>query len=178
MQMAFDRSHILLPLAFAVLVGACASTRDADKSAESHFLGKPSDAFFSQFGPPQSSFKLNDGGTVYTWVGGQSTVTVPPVYTTVTPPMAGTGFGQTQTTTHVSNPSPGTTVTTTRSHSFSIGVPTTQQVVVTPAQTIQVFCAAQITTDAKGNITHIHATQDTRGAGMSMSRCAEVFGVR
>lgn len=50
--------------------------------------------------------------------------------------------------------------------------------IVTPAHTIQVFCEAQITTDAKGIITHIHASQDTRGANMGLSRCAEVFGVK
>jgi hypothetical protein len=78
----------------------------------------------------------------------------------------------------VSRPDPNTTITHTRSSSFSIGIPTAQQVLVQPAQTVQLFCEAQITTDAKGIITHIHASQDARGAEMSLSRCAEVFHVK
>jgi hypothetical protein len=66
----------------------------------------------------------------------------------------------------------------TRSSSFSIGIPTAQQVLAQPAQTVQLFCEAQITTDAKGIITHIHASQDTRGAEMRLSRCAEAFHVK
>ena len=169
--------------AAALMLTACASTKEAEKSMATQYLGKPSDTFFAKNGAPQSSYKLNDGGTVFDWVGGRGTVQVPPVYRTVTPvmpamPMMGTE--STHTTTHVSNPSPNTTVTTSRSTSvgFSVGVPTAAQIMVTPAQTVEVFCEAQITTNAQGIITHIHAAQDTRGVGVSLSRCAEVFGVQ
>lgn len=166
----------------AVAAAGCAGTQEAEKSMTTQFLGKPSDAFFAQYGAAQSSTKLNDGGTVYDWIGGRGTVNVPPVYRTAAPPMMAMpamGGTETHSKTTVSNPSPGTTVTTTKSTSvgFSVGVPTAMQVMVTPAQTVEVFCEAQITTNAQGIITHIHASNDTRGMGMSVSRCAEVFGV-
>ncbi len=173
----------LAPAAVALGLVGCASTHEAEKAMATQYLGKPSDAFFAQYGAPQSSYKLNDGSTVYDWIGGRGTVQVPPVYRTVTPAMPAMpamGSSQTHTTTTVSNPTPGTTVTKSHSTSvgFSVGMPTPAQVMVTPAQTVEVFCEAQITANAQGIITHIHASQDTRGLGMSLSRCAEVFGVK
>jgi hypothetical protein len=174
------KARTLTLVCAAALLAACGTTKEAEKSMAAQYLGKPVDSFFARHGAPQSSYKLSDGGTVYDWVGGRTTIDVAPVYRTITPVAApAMGTGETKTTTHTSNPSPGTTVTTSRTtgYSFSVGVPTAMQVMVTPAQQIQVFCEAQITTNAQGIITHIHASQDTRGAEMKLSRCAEVFGV-
>jgi hypothetical protein len=51
-------------------------------------------------------------------------------------------------------------------------------VMVKPARVEALFCEAQITADAGGMITNIEATRDTDGEGFSLSRCAEVFGVK
>lgn len=172
----------LLAVAACLAAAGCAGTQEAEKTMATQYLGKPGDTFFARYGAAQSTTRLSDGGTVYDWVGGRGTVNVPPVYRTAAPPMMAMpamGGIETHSKTTVSNPSPGTTVTTTRSTSvgFSVGVPTAMQVMVTPAQTVEVFCEAQITTNAQGIITHIHASNDTRGMGLSLSRCAEIFGV-
>ena len=167
--------------AFALSLAGCgATTQEVEKSVESKYLGQPSDAFFMRYGAPQSSFKLNDGGTMYRWRGGETTINVPAQYRTVAPAAPVMESGRSTTTTNVSRPDESTTITrsTTRGYSFSVGVPTAQQVLVSPAQTVQIFCEAEITTNPGGMITHIHATQDTRGVGFSLSRCAEVFEVK
>ena len=91
-------------------------------------------------------------------------------------------LGQTtKTTTTVTQPNAGTTVTETRTTSSGISIgaaPAVQQVLVTPARTERLFCEAQITTDTAGIIVNVEATGDTTGAGFSLSRCAEVFGVK
>ncbi|MBS0327375.1 MAG: hypothetical protein JSS46_12635 [Proteobacteria bacterium] len=164
-------------VAIALLVVGCATTRDAEKSMEASFVGKPTDAFFAKFGAPASSFKLNDGGTVYDWIGGRETINVPPVYQTVAAPaLPGGEVTKSHSTSTVSNPSPGTTVTTTHSSSFSVGLSAPSQVIVTPGHAEELFCEAQITANAQGVITQIRASRDTRGARMGLSRCAEVFG--
>lgn len=53
-----------------------------------------------------------------------------------------------------------------------------QQQLVTPARTEALYCEAQISTNARGIITNVQTTNDTTGAGFSLSRCAEVFGVQ
>lgn len=68
-----------------------------------------------------------------------------------------------------------TTVTNSTSVGFSRATPS--QVLIAPARTEQLFCEATVTTDSKGLIARVQATQDTRSAGLSGSRCAEVFGV-
>lgn len=89
----------------------------------------------------------------------------------------GIGSGKTKTTTQVSHPSPNETVTETTTTSFGMGASLPQQTMIAPARNLPVFCEAKITVDANGAITAIQATQDTRGAGLSISRCAEVFDV-
>jgi hypothetical protein len=88
--------------------------------------------------------------------------------------------GKSTTITHTSHPDANTTVTHSTTHGFSVGIglPMAQQVLVSPAQTVEVFCEAEITVDPQGIIRHIHATQDTRGLEFGISRCAEVFNVK
>jgi hypothetical protein len=163
------------------VAGCGATTQEAERAVEATWLGRPSDAFFSRYGAPQSSFPLNNGGTLYRWRGGDQTINVAPQFRTIpTPGLPGMQADRSTTVTHTSHPDANTTVTTSSSRGLSIGfgMPLAQQVLVAPAQTIQVFCEAEITTDPQGVIRHIHATQDTRGAFMGISRCAEVFNVR
>ena len=45
-------------------------------------------------------------------------------------------------------------------------------------RTVQLFCEAQITADAKGIIVNIEAIRDTDGEGFSRSRCADLSHVK
>lgn len=173
-----------LLIATLTLWGCGATTHQAEKSMQASFIGKPSDAFFAKYGAPMSAFKLNDGGTLYRWRGGESTVNIPAQYRTIAPvaPAMGTETGRSTTTTSVSQPNANTTVSRSTTRSFSVGmgvgVPLAQQILVSPARTEQLFCEAEITVNAQGLITHVHALQDTHGEAFSQSRCAEVFNVK
>lgn len=57
---------LLLGIAPLLLAG-CTTTEMANKSMAEQFQGQPTDSFFLKFGPPASSYKLNDGRTMYTW---------------------------------------------------------------------------------------------------------------
>lgn len=164
----------VLPAALAL--AACVTTQQAEKAMDSKYVGQPSDKFFAENGPPRTSFKLDNGGTVYTWRGGETTITVPAETKTVeaTP---GASTTTEKSTTRESHPDDNTTVTETTSTSFSVGTPGTSTTTVTkPEQKIPVYCEAQITANAKGVITSIKATGDTRSVGLVGSRCAEIFG--
>jgi len=165
-------------VAAGLALGACATTQQAEKAVSDRYVGQPSDAFFARYGAPYTSFPLNDGGTVYRWRGGQATVAPLPQNQPIAAPVAGAGTSTSHTSTTTSHPSPGTTVTNSSTTSFSAGVVAPQQLFVAPAPPVQVFCEADITVDATGNIRSIHATQDTQGVGLSMSRCAELFDVK
>ncbi len=169
---------VAIGVVLAVLAG-CVTTEQAQKAMDSRFIGQTSDAFFAQYGAPQSSFGLNNGGTTYRWKGGETVINIPAQYKKVEPSSPGVGTSNTKTTTNVSRPDANTTVTETSSTTFSMNVSApAQQVLVSPARTVQVFCEAQISVDSKGIITNIQVTQDTQGAGLSISRCAEVFNVK
>ncbi len=175
--MTYNRIAATL-IVIAALVG-CVTTEQAQKAMDSRFIGQPSDIFFAQYGAPQSSFGLNNGGTTYRWRGGATVLNIPAEYKKVEQPSTGMGTSDTKTTTSVSRPDANTTVTESKSTTFSMGVSLPpQQVLVSPARTVQVFCEAQISVDPKGIITNIQVTQDTQGAGFSISRCAEVFNVK
>lgn len=170
------RRYIGLLLAAALLAG-CTTTEEANQAIKSRWIGQSSDSFFARYGPPMRQFPLNNGGTIYSWRGGETTQVVPAEYRSVstTPTPVATN---TSTTTVVNNSAPNTTVTETRTTSTSIGIaaqPT--QVMVRPERVETLFCEAQLTVDAAGLITNIEASRDTTGAGLSLSRCAEVFGV-
>ncbi len=52
--------------ALAVLMSGCATTAKYEKVLNS-WVGSPSDQLIAKWGPPSSSFPLNDGSTIYTW---------------------------------------------------------------------------------------------------------------
>lgn len=160
----------------AVLVG-CTTTEDANKAIQSQWIGRPSDQFFSQYGMPLSSFTLDNGGTIYRWRGGVTTQNIPAQYRTVDDG-ADKDEGYEETTTTVTEPDYGTTVTETTTTRVSLGRNRPRQVLVSPARTETLFCEAQITVDQAGIVQNIQATNDTTGEGLSLSRCAEVFGVK
>ncbi|MBD0414621.1 hypothetical protein [Oryzicola mucosus] len=171
---------ILLALAAPVVfvLSGCTTTADANKQMRSDYIGRQSDAFFARYGPPSSSYKLNGGGTVYSWRGGQTTVTVPAQYKTVdTPVYDPFGSTSTRTSTTITRPDDNTTVTETRTSRTDIRT-VQQQVLVSPAREKSLFCEARITADEKGVVTDIAVSRDTDGEGLSLSRCAEVFGAK
>jgi hypothetical protein len=171
-------SKVIATLAALALTAGCVTTQEAERAMASRFIGQSSDAFFSTYGVPQSSFPLHNGNTLYTWRGGQSVYHRPAQYQTINPPAAGLGSTTIKTTTHTSHPGPGQTVTETKSKSFTSGISLPQQVMVAPPRDVALFCEAQITVNPQGNISALRVTQDTDGAGLSLSRCAEVFGVK
>jgi hypothetical protein len=104
-------------------------------------------------------------------------------------PANGAGWSRqvVQTQTKVENPQPGVTrtTTTTKTRGASIGwnppaaaTPTNQGQLLSPARTERLFCELQLTADPQGVIQSVRIAQDTSGAGFSLSRCAEVLGVK
>ncbi len=158
---------------------ACVTTEKAQNTMQSQFIGQPVEAFFSKYGTPQSSFPMSNS-TIYRWRGGETSIYIPAEYKKPDPSAPTTGVSRTSSTTNVSNPSPNTTVTETTTTKFSVDVGglLNPQGQVTPARTVPIFCEAQLTVDGKGVIAAIQIMQDTRGFGMSVSRCAEVFDVK
>ena len=160
----------------AGIVG-CTTTEEANQAIQSKWIGQPVDSFFTYYGPPVSSFPLNDGGTIYTWVGGETTRYIPAQYQTPQP-VDKDANRVTRTTTETRKKADGTTVTTTRSSSFGIPTQPVAPRMIAPARTEQLFCELQITAGPDKMIRMLRATNDTDGAGLSFSRCAEVMGVQ
>lgn len=102
---------------------------------------------------------------------------------TTTQPVWGRQVVRTET--KVENPQPGVTRTTTvtKSSGASIGwnppaVSGSQGQLLSPARTEQLYCELQLTADQQNVIQSIRISKDTAGAGFSLSRCAEVMGVK
>lgn len=170
--MTFPKAVVLFAAMLAL--AGCVTSEQAQQEISARFVGQSSDAFFRTNGAPYSSYPLSDGGVLYRWRGGETSIHVPAQYQTITPP--NTGTTNTKTTTQVSHPNANTTVTETQTTSFSVGTPS--QVMVSPARTIPVYCDAQIAVGPDGRITGVQILQDTTGAGLALSRCAEIFGVK
>ena len=171
-------------------VTACntTSTEEVTAATQAVWIGKPADVFFSTYGPPRSSYALDGGGKVFTWRGGEKRVVVQR-------PPAHSGFGQPANTNVISAnksssktsggwTSPNTYESRTSSSSSSVNIDVDSLVTALanggkPKQpeTRLVFCEMLVSTDANGVITNISATNDTAGAGLAFSRCAEVFKV-
>ncbi len=167
-------TRIALALAMGAALAGCKTTEEASRALRGKWIGQKADDFFIEHGPPQSRYELEDGGAIYTWRGGETSYVRPARVQTQ-------GFSQPisrseRTVTTVSNPAPGTTITRTRSTSTSFRFAMPTSVIVQPAQRIELFCEAQIVTDAQGIITSVRINRDTEGAGLSFSRCAELFG--
>ncbi|MBO0902133.1 hypothetical protein [Jiella sonneratiae] len=151
-------------LAFGLLSG-CTTTEEANQAIQGRWIGQQSDAFFSQYGPPSSSFPLNSGGTVYTWRGGETVRTVSAQYRDMTKQER-----------EYEEKRRGSTIINIGGNMAMDATPP-GKVLLSPSRTEQLGCEAQITTDAGGIITNIRTSRDTDGEGFSFSRCAEVFGV-
>jgi hypothetical protein len=58
---------ILFVLMSMGLVGCAATTQDVAQQVQNRFIGQNVDALVLAFGPPTSSFKMNNGQTSYVW---------------------------------------------------------------------------------------------------------------
>lgn len=148
-------------------LAGCTTTEEANQVMQGRWIGQPSDAFFSQYGPPASEFPLNSGGTVYTWRGGETMRNVPAQYRSMTKQEK--EFAE-------KHRSPQTVINI-GGGNMSVDTAPPGQVLVAPARSEELGCEAQISTNAGGIITNIRTSRDTDGEGFSFSRCAEVFGV-
>lgn len=155
---------LLIPfvvLSSCLALSSCVTTADAERELSQTWPGKPVDSFFMAYGPPVSSYKLSNGGVIYTWRGGRLDQRIPADYQIVRrdpfygPYMGGPPFGP----------------------PFGPWFNDPQIVMVSPAQTVRLSCEAQITTDKAKRIQSIRISGDTEGEGFSQSRCADVFGV-
>lgn len=156
MKLRIVGSLALLTLA----LGACTTTEEAQQVLQSRWIGQPVDNFFMRYGPPYASYQMGNGGEVFSWHGGDKTRYIAPSYTTGTP----------ATTTVQTTPTPGGGMQTT-----TVRTPGTMPQMISPGRVDELFCEIQITTDSTQRIAMIRATNDTDGAGMSLSRCAEVL---
>ncbi len=168
----------LLVIAIAIAtagLSACQTTQEVAQEMRGKWIGQPVDAFFVMNGPPVAEYALSGGGTIYTWRGGEDSFTRPAQIRTTT--VGGQSIGSSQTRSRTTNPSPGTTVTRSTTTSASFGLPAiTQDVMVRPAERVELVCEAQLAVDSAGIIEQVRISRDTEGRGFSFSRCAEVFG--
>ena len=182
--MKFKSAFAALSLASVALAG-CTTTEETTANAQSRWVGQPADVFFAAYGPPRSNYPLNNGGTLYTWRGGEKEVPVAkPRNSMFKKPPQQTTFnrGFSKTTTKVTHMSPGMIKTTTKSSSGSASI-NVDKLLNTLAnggrapkpEMRRVYCEMQISTDANDVITSLHNTGDTAGAGFSLSRCAEIL---
>lgn len=59
--------HILIVAISLAAVTGCTTTKEATDALHASWIGRNTDDFFTQWGPPRSSIKLNNGNTLYTW---------------------------------------------------------------------------------------------------------------
>lgn len=168
------KNRILLVAAFAALLSGCTTTEEVNTAIQSRWTGQPADAFFTRYGPPVSSFALNNGGTVYTWRGGEKTNYIPAQYAQPSDDDA-VAKSVTRTTTRRDANDDETTITTTKT---AIGITDNRPRLISEASVQELFCEVQISTTPDDRIISIRASNDTTGEGLSLSRCAEVLEVQ
>ncbi|MEX6505894.1 hypothetical protein [Jiella sp. M17.18] len=154
----------LLSCLLVVALAGCTTTEEANQAIQGRWIGQPSDAFFSQYGPPVSDYPLNGGGKIYTWQGGDTVRDIAPQYRPMTKQEL-----------EAQKKAPRMVINIGGNGMADEAPP--GQVLVSPGRSEHLGCEAQITTNPAGIITAIHTSRDTDGEGFSLSRCAEVFGV-
>lgn len=150
-------------LAAVLALGGCTTTEEANVAMRADWIGRSSDDFFSAYGPPNQRYDRQDGGTIYSWRGGETERFVPAQFTTV-------GEGRKRKSTVVVTDADGNSVTETRTRSEE-----PERIMTAPPRSESLYCEAQITADEDGIIRSIGATGDTDGEGLSFSRCGELF---
>jgi len=59
--------NVLVVLGVLLASSACTTTQQANEALETKFIGQSTDNFFLQYGPPSSSYQMNDGRMMYQW---------------------------------------------------------------------------------------------------------------
>jgi hypothetical protein len=68
--------RIVLP-GLILFLFSCTTNQDVIDRLTREYLGRSSDDFFRNYGPPASEFKLSSGGSIYTWHSGFHNVPMP-----------------------------------------------------------------------------------------------------
>ena len=129
-------------LAAVAMACGCTTTEEANKAIQSRWTGQPADMFFAQYGPPESVYRMTNGGNVYTWRGGDKTRYIPAQYERVETPAIARSV-----TTEVTNGQ----VTKTSTSTVGVTVPGRERM-ISPARNEELFCEIQIATDPADRI--------------------------
>jgi hypothetical protein len=58
---------LISAISLALLAGCAASRQEVVARLGEQFIGQSVDALVTQFGPPENSFRMNNGGASYVW---------------------------------------------------------------------------------------------------------------
>lgn len=152
-----SRNLVAIGLSFAL--AACQTTQQVDQAVRNSWIGQPSEAFFSMYGPPVSRESSDASGTAYVWRGGTTGLMRPPSL----------AFGS-------AAPSQGRGSFPAIASGVS-KVEAMQGFSSLPPQWVELTCEVELVADVYGNIQTLRISRDTEGEFFSFSRCAEVFGV-
>jgi hypothetical protein len=162
--------HALLALA-ALLLAGCQTTQQTTILLNDSWAGAPADRFFVRNGAPVSEFKLANGGTIYGWRGGEQSITITETireedpFEEFRPRYRRPGLPR-----YAINPETGEERRVFPADPFP---EFRNERIVSRRETV--FCEADIATDRRDRIINITIRKDTRGVGLSSSRCAEIF---
>lgn len=192
---------VLAAVVTSLLAASCTTTSETASKLSSSWVGKPADAFFSAYGPPRSSFPLQNGGAIYTWRGGETTIrsqlptqrpkpfkpfaSDPFKPTPPTAPSTGWGTQKSRTEVKEHTRSDGTFVRETKTTSSGVSIDASNVMGgmfgAKPAAPQPQYserhlsCELQITADPAGTITAMSVSKDTQGEFVSLSRCGDLF---
>jgi hypothetical protein len=79
-----------------IVVASCSTTQQAGVALQSAWIGRNADDFFKAYGPPASEFVLGDGGKIYEWIGGRTSIGIPASASTTTTFVGNTAISNTQ----------------------------------------------------------------------------------
>jgi hypothetical protein len=161
------RAGPLLPLGLALFLAACQTTGETALNLNQSWIGQPADRFFRQHGAPASTFRLADGGRIHTWRGGRTTITVTETIEEEDP------FDRIERRIYDEDPfDPRVRFPNDRFRRDPFPRFRNERIV---SREVPLVCEADIVADRRGRIANIVIRTDTRGAGLSLSRCAEIF---
>ncbi|MCV0351407.1 hypothetical protein [Nitratireductor sp.] len=166
----------LFGLALCAGISGCTTAREATQQTAVRWVGSSSDQFFAIHGAPYSSFERDDGGKIYRWRGGETSIRRSLDSSVGTQPGNGFGKSYSRSSKKVSRPDANTTRTRTRSSSasFNINVAGILNAQKPAYRDERLYCELSISTDTNGVITSLQRLADTGGA-FSLSRCDEVL---
>lgn len=76
----------------ALALASCTTTEQANQAMADRYMGMPVDSFFLQYGPPATSYTLNDGRKMYLWAENPQHVTFSGVSTAQVTMVGNTGW--------------------------------------------------------------------------------------